>query len=160
MKCECGCGEDAPVALRSRGTSRPKGPQRFIRGHAVRGRRIGREYELPELSDFDLGWLAGIYEGEGSVGIRVRERKGGVSVGVQVQLSSTDKDMIERLHALIPGSTRCVQKMMPGRKRVYKWNISKVDLAIKFLKCIHPYLSVRRQDQIDRVLEQPSYLGR
>lgn len=152
MLCKCGCGNEAPVATKSRGPDRPKGPQKYVKGHATRNKRIGNSYELPELSEFDVDWLAGIYEGEGSVGFRPKQGRYGQSTYVNVQLSSTDKGTVDRLHALIPGSTKCVERRKENRKVVYRWSISKTDLARKFLSLIHPYLSVRRQNQIDRAL--------
>ncbi len=158
--CECGCGEPAPIATKSRGAERtPKGEyQRFIRGHAVINRRFAKEYYLPQLTDFDIGWLVGIYEGEGSVGFRSRRGKYGTTIQVSVQLCSTDKDTIDRLHTLIPGSTKCIEnKPTKAGKLVYRWAITKITLAKRFLLLIQPHLSVRRQDQIDKALKQQTH---
>jgi hypothetical protein len=72
--CECGCGEETTV---SRKTDRSKGwvrgkPLRFRRGHAVLGRPIygGFAYSYYRLSELELGWVAGLLEGEGCFRIR------------------------------------------------------------------------------------------
>lgn len=57
--------------------------------------------QQPSLSDFDLGWLCGIIDGEGTIGLWSRggNRKDNVKAGLR--LASTDKNTIEKFCSIL-----------------------------------------------------------
>lgn len=98
--CECGCGEETTVSHKrdvSKGWLRGK-PHRYKRGHATLGSRLASPGDWGYvLSDFELGWVAGLIEGEGSFTIKKTRRKNGFSCQPQLRVSITDEDVIRRL---------------------------------------------------------------
>ncbi len=76
---------------------------RFRRGHVVLGRSIsgGSAYSYHRLSELELGWAAGLLEGEGILTIRKGKRKNGSSCTPAVGVVSTDRDVIDRHHKLV-----------------------------------------------------------
>ncbi len=96
--CECGCGARTTV---SRKTDKSKGwvkgrPLRFRKGHAVLGRTISGSptYSFHRLSELELGWVAGLLEGEGCFTMKKGKRKNGFSYTPAVRVVSTDGDII------------------------------------------------------------------
>ena len=109
--CECGCGGETAVSLvtdSSRGWVKGT-PLRFRRGHAVLGRTISRKsaYSYHSLSELELGWFAGLIEGEGCFIIKKGKKKNGLSCIPAVRVVSTDGDVIDRLHKLVPAGSVC-----------------------------------------------------
>src|SRR5215217_291434 len=79
--CECGCGGKTAI---TRVTDRSKGwvkgkPLRFPSGHAVPSRPIsgGSAYSYYHLSDLELGWVAGLLEGEEEERLLLYPRRSG-----------------------------------------------------------------------------------
>lgn len=53
--------------------------------------------QQPSLSDFDLGWLCGLIDGEGCIGLWSRGGARASEVKAGVRVASTDKPTIEKL---------------------------------------------------------------
>jgi hypothetical protein len=71
--CECGCGGETTICQISDRSKRwVKGkPFRFKSGHANLGSKLATPGDWGYvLNDFDLGWVAGLIEGEGSFTIK------------------------------------------------------------------------------------------
>jgi hypothetical protein len=64
---------------------------------------------VPKLSPGDVGWVAGLFEGEGHIGARPHG-------GWQVVLVSTDLDVVLRFWALANIGTVYTLKPKPGYK--------------------------------------------
>jgi hypothetical protein len=96
-----------------------------------------------EPSDFDLGWLVGMIEGEGSIVNTAR-------YGIQVNIASTDRDVLERALLIVPGS-----RIGKGRfaakstKPCYLWFVSKRGVVAALLSAIYPSMSARRKARIE-----------
>jgi uncharacterized protein YmfQ (DUF2313 family) len=102
------------------------------------------------LTDFDRGWLVAILEGEGSFTIqRARYPK------PIVQISMTDQDVICRVARLLGTETVYTQNppARPGCKTQYLTRIQG-ERAVNLMRELHPHMGSRRQEQIDRVLEE------
>ena len=96
------------------------------------------------MDDIDLGWLAGIFEGEGSAGVYDR--------GVCVYVGMTDRDIIDRIQELFPSPGVTVQSRKPGRKSLYVWRIRQRETVAEFLRLVIPLLGTRRTAQACAVL--------
>ena len=101
------------------------------------------------MTESEIAWIAGIFEGEGSVGIYGR--------GVCVYIAMTDKDIIERIHTLFPSPQGVrVRQRQSGRKPIYEWRIRQRQLVAEFLLLIMPWLGMRRRAQCQPVYEKAS----
>lgn len=86
----------------------------------------------------DIMWAAGFWEGEGAVGIR--------SAGA----SQTSKWPLLKLKGCFGGAITVSYKANGNRKTCWQWWICGDD-GRAFIKAIYPYLSPRRQLQINSV---------
>ncbi len=162
--CECGCGQYTTISTKNdntRGWKKGK-PKRFITGHAVLGRNIsgGKNYPHKVLSESELGWLAGIIEGEGSFSLRERKGKMGISYTPMIQLTSTDLDTINKLKYLLPAGTTCNLKLREGRKQNYKFALCVREAIYDLLPVIFPLMGSRRQERIREILAHPTFKRR
>jgi hypothetical protein len=113
------------------------------------------------LTEFDLGWVVGILEGEGCFGTYEDKRRPSTFT-VKIQMESTDYDVVIRLNSLIPGriwesNYPSKQKAFPNAKPSWRWAISNKAKVKSLCKLIYPYMSKRRTQQIDKVLLNCEY---
>ncbi len=97
------------------------------------------------MTDLELGWVAGLFEGEGSIVLtKVKNRKD--SYRVMCVVSSTDKDVIESFTKIVNfGKMNGPYKPSDsGRKLRYTWDVQNQKECLKFLKLILPQLHSRR----------------
>jgi hypothetical protein len=147
----CECGRKTTIA---RVTNRSKGwvrgnPLRFRRGHAVLGRPIsgGSAYSYHRLSELELGWVAGLLEREGCYTIKKGKRKNGFSCTPAVRVVSTDRDVIDRLHKLVPAGGVCEPtRKTKGGKQTYSWSLQNTEAVLD------------RQSRIREILSHPTFL--
>jgi hypothetical protein len=93
--------------------------------------------DMNKLTESEIAWLAGIYEGEGCCKI-----SSGRAIGVEIVM--TDEDIIQRLHELTGvGYVHTLAQRNEKYKQVYKWNVGSAD-AVEFLTTILPWLGKRR----------------
>ncbi len=91
--------------------------------------------------DVMLAWLAGVFEGEGSVGIRSNGCDP-PSLLVCVDVTNTDLEMVAPLHVRWGGRLR--HRQHTGNRRPYwHWN-AYGDTAVTFLNDLLPYLHTSR----------------
>lgn len=162
-RCECGCGEKTTVSHK---TDRSKGwvkgkPLRFRRGHAVLGRPIsgGSAYSYHRLSELELGWVAGLLEGEGCFTIKKGKRKNGFSCTPAVRVVSTDRDVIDRLHKLVPAGGVCEPtRKTKGGKQIYSWSLQSTEAVLDLLVVVLPLMGERRQNRIREILSHPTFV--
>jgi hypothetical protein len=88
----------------------------------------------------DLGYVAGILDGEGSIVGPPR---------ITLQVSMTTKEVIERLHSLCGGSITGPYENRSGRSEVcqpqYHWTVSSAESAYRILNVLLPHLIVKRE---------------
>ena len=109
--------------------------------------------EIFELSSFDLGWLVGMIEGEGSINSHINTKSGYLVTALSV--ASTDKDIIDRMNKLFPGASRNYKRVYENHyKTQYIWNINKRKDIRTIAATILPYLSERRTQQFTKVINQ------
>ena len=104
-----------------------------------------------ELSDFDLGWVVGILEGEGRFCTNISPRG---YLSTQIFVASTDQDVILRLEELIPdGKTTYVKTYDNHYKTQYSWSLNKRAACRGICKLIQSHMSSRRSDRIQLMIE-------
>lgn len=95
---------------------------------------------MKDLTEAQVAWLAGIYEGEGSCAIT-----GGRAI--RVSITMTDQDVMESIANLTTlGSVRTVPQRNENYKQAYTWSIGSSD-AVLFLQAIMPWLGHRRTER-------------
>lgn len=113
------------------------------------------------LTQFDIGWIVGILEGEGCFGAYSDKRRP-TTFSVKIQMESTDHDVVLRLNKLIPGRVwesnyPSKTKNFPSAKDSWRWAISDKNSVKSVINLIYPYMSVRRQEQLNKVLSHCEY---
>ena len=93
------------------------------------------------MVDIDKAWIAGLFEGEGCIYKDPRFN------AIRLTLNSTDKDIIDRLHAIVQcGNVRFVK--FPEYKKHYKpawcWTVWKAKDVKRLLVIMLPFLGERR----------------
>lgn len=92
---------------------------------------------MNDLMPSQVGWLAGIYEGEGSCAITSGR-------AIRVEIVMTDKDVVDRVCALVGfGVVHTLTQRNEKHKPVYRWSIGSSE-AVEFLTLILPMLGKRR----------------
>lgn len=96
------------------------------------------------LSDYDKGWVIGIIDGEGSPTVCNKIPR--------LACAMNDEDTIHRLNSLIPVKRIYhYSKKNPKHKDTYWW-ICYGKPALLLMMDLFPYLSERRQQQIQRIM--------
>ena len=99
------------------------------------------------MEDKDFYWLVGILEGEGSFLKATSSMR-----TCKIVVAMTDKDVIEKVSKLFGGTAISEIDRKPGKWKIcYRCSIcgrKAVDLA----KSIFPYMGIRRQDQITKMI--------
>lgn len=113
------------------------------------------------LNEFEIGWIAGLLEGEGTFVVSFDPRRKG-TYNVKIQVEMTDKDTIEKLNSIYPGRVwesnyPSKYKRFPNAKPSWRWAISSKDKTKELATIIYPHMSSRRKEQLDRVLEHSEY---
>lgn len=104
----------------------------------------------------NLAWCAGIFEGEGYIGIKSRTRKNGaLSKSPEMVVGMTDKDVVDRLGYLmglgrITGPFPSVYRTKP----IWKWQVSRLEDAQAVIAAFYPWLGHRRRARAIDVLTE------
>jgi hypothetical protein len=92
---------------------------------------------MNELTDVQVAYLAGIYEGEGTCKI-TRGR------AIRVDIVMTDQDVIHNIVNITGlGHVRTLPQRSENHKTAYLWGVGSGD-AVAFLEAIYPWLGQRR----------------
>lgn len=107
---------------------------------------------MPEVSQTDLAYAAGIIDGEGYVFLIHAPRKdranGSNHYGVRVRM--LDPEAIGFLHATFGGTLRIAKPSGRAKSPVFEWYLS-AKKSVLFLQSLLPYLKVKRH-QADLVI--------
>lgn len=107
------------------------------------------------MRDLDAAWVAGILEGEGSFVVQLRKKAGHLdSFVASVRVSMTDKDIVDRVAALVgrPELVRPEPARSPTRKPMWRLQLTKQDEVYSLLTDIRPWMGTRRTERIDQLL--------
>jgi hypothetical protein len=109
------------------------------------------------LTDFELGWVAGILEGEGCFLITTRTKGPyGPYLYARVTVCMTDRDVLERLQRVTGIGTleRIRERKDPKHKPISQWIVCRNQEAIELMVAVYPHMGARRQAKIREVLAQ------
>jgi hypothetical protein len=104
------------------------------------------------MTERELGWLAGIMEGEGSFILTNNGRR--EEEMAMLVVAMTDEDVVRRVHALTGCGRVNGPYMGPGRRKpIYRWRIRNRDDVMYLVKLVLPMLGNRRRKQAQRLLD-------
>ena len=106
---------------------------------------IGRNKPLNH-SEIEIAWAAGLFEGEGTSYITGSQAR--------LELTSTDKDIVERFHRIMGCGNVHVRATGQVYKTQYRWCLNKRDDVVEVLTILIPWLGKRRQEMARQVLDQ------
>lgn len=109
------------------------------------------------MSDFELGWVVGIIEGEGCLTTVTQwYRYKGTSKGPYchpvIKVKMTDEDTIRQLHSIVGGVVNGPYQPSGNRKLVWVWSLNKAEDIVNLCDKITPFLSQRRKDQVKTMM--------
>ena len=112
------------------------------------------------MSDFELGWVCGILDGEGSFTLgAMSHRKRDVGARqIQITCAMTDLDTIERLESVtgVGNVTIGRRNKVEGRehhKEIFVWSVTRRKDSVWLLRQIQPHMSERRREKISQLLD-------
>ena len=99
----------------------------------------------------ELGYLAGVFDGEGTFGIW--SKGDGKTRLLRVCVDMTDGDTILRFLTFFKtGAIYSRVPKDPKHKLMYSWRVTKKEIALDILRKMLPYLSKRRQSKFHEVV--------
>jgi hypothetical protein len=104
------------------------------------------------LSETDLAYFAGFFDGEGcvTIGRGVTQYKGRIGHWVLVQVTNTDPRPIQALHDAFAGHMFRDDRRRGNERPCYRWQANS-RVACRFLEAIRPYSRIKAE-QIDVAL--------
>jgi len=116
-----------------------------------------KSYELPELSEAQWGYIAGVIDGEAHIRqFEVRKTSIGVNYGFEIAIAQNNIEFLEILRDWLGEGNIRFKKTPNARKPVYQLEIKKRFAVYKILNRILPLLIVKRRVSEDIV----SYIAR
>ena len=117
----------------------------------------GRISGPDRMTEFELGWVAGIPEGEGCFFVTTRgTAKYGPYVYARVTVCMTDRDVLERLRTVtgVGILERVRARKDPRHRPISQWIVCRNQEAIELMVAVYPHMGTRRQAKIREVLAQ------
>jgi hypothetical protein len=115
---------------------------------------IDKKPEIRKLLKSEAAWLAGVIDGEGSIGLYDYGREGRRAM---IQLANTNKSFVDRARELIgcgSGINRSQwHKSHKGRKVMFMYSLKGSNRCYHLLKQIVPFLIIKRQKALDIIRE-------
>lgn len=104
------------------------------------------------VTEADVAWAAGLFEGEGTIVITTATRSGHPRVGIAV--ASTDLDVLERFQQVIGfgGIHKKTTKVQAHHKQQYQWGCGTNKETVRILTMLHPWLCTRRAERADQAM--------
>lgn len=115
---------------------------------------IEKRPEIRKFKKWESSWLAGMIDGEGSVGIYNYGKEGR---RIQIQIGNTDSKLIDRFREIIGcGSTvfrTNIHISHKGRKPMYQYNLKGSNRCYWVLKQVLPYL-ITKKDKVFGIIKE------
>lgn len=106
--------------------------------------------EQIHVKDIEIGWLAGIVEGEGSIMVIYPKDR---AYRLRICVEMTDLDIITRLHTLTGmGTIVSTNRNNPNWKPTWRWQVQAKKEVVALAKLLRPHMGSRRTEQIDKLL--------
>lgn len=119
------------------------------------------------MSELEIAWLAGLYEGEATFGYAGTRRSG--ARAIRITLAMTDKDIVARAYELVgsgcfnPEYTRTSNKF-PDAKPVYEFSMAHQEDCRQFMLALLPLMGERRgarfKELIAHIEDHPNLFNR
>lgn len=103
------------------------------------------------MTDCELAWVAGLFEGEGCIVIRPRQDPAW-KPSVRLELTSTDPDVLRRLQFICGGKIAPFRRDRGGVKPYQRWTLSKMTEVADLLEAMLPWLGARRGEKAAEAL--------
>jgi hypothetical protein len=95
------------------------------------------------MTDYELGWLAGIFEGEGCVSVTNTSGPSRKQRQWSAIVNMTDEDVVRRFHRTVGiGSVR--PEPHPPHKTSWRWKIARQEDVLNFCALLGPHMGTRR----------------
>jgi hypothetical protein len=116
---------------------------------------LNREFSLgfkepPKITQAELGYFAGNFDGEGTIGLYLRPSKN--SYGVNIRVSLLCKSVIEKYYNTFGGRFFQINRLTASDSIMWQWNMSNIQGGRYFLSLISPHL-IEKQEQAYLMLE-------
>ncbi len=97
-------------------------------------------------SDIDLAYMAGIVDGEGTIGARRRTNaKGQAYVDFSISVANTDRRLIDWIQERFPGAVDLrEQRQSHKHKPLYRWTVNGQKGAT-IISALRPYLVIKAE---------------
>lgn len=95
-----------------------------------------------------LAWAAGLFDGEGSIGLQYEGSRSEKSLRLRMRLMMTDAEAVERFRAIVSAGTLTVQQRTDGRKTSHCWFLQEREALLRVLVALSPYLVVKRWEAL------------
>lgn len=121
---------------------------RGIRHEVIQERFEADLSRLATLDPAKLGWVAGIVDGEGYIGVVANRSRGYLALMPRVDISSTTREMQDALRSILGFGLVYEKKKRahrPNERLQFCWAIWSAPCVGSFLKAIEPYLVVKRR---------------
>ena len=121
---------------------------------------IERRPEINNLKSWQASWLAGVIDGEGSIGLYNYGKEGR---RVCIQLSNTSKEFVDKTREIIGCGSQVNRDKRSyshkGKKTMYLYSLKGSNRCYWVLKQIIPYLIIKKQkaQEIIRELEEKPF---
>lgn len=125
-------------------------------------------YPPRPLTEQEIGWVAGLFEGEGCITLSTTKylsssgRKTQHS-GARVAVCMTDEDVVRRLEALwpMPNGIQIRDRLQkPHYKTQYIWQLGRREHVAAFIRTILPLMGDRRRARAESLLAYAERVGR
>ena len=109
------------------------------------------------ISDTDKAYIAGLFDGEGSVSYKqyMRQRKGKSKAyptwQIRLEVAMTDESLLVWLHEVLGVGTVGPRKVKPGRKKQWRWRCS--HRYAYYVCCLNWHLSHTKLPKIQKIIE-------
>lgn len=107
-------------------------------------------------TDGEIGWVAGLFEGEGCITIQYGKYPEPRTVYPYVTLKMSDKDVVQRFYKIVGRGSRYTQERPSPRKDMYEWNLFPRAEVQEFIAIIWPYLGERRRARATELKISPA----
>jgi hypothetical protein len=118
-----------------------------------------------EYNPQGIAWAAGLFEGEGCLNVYRRARRGktsGMTGSVQINLGTTDLDVVERFAQIVGVGAICrdIKPVRPEWKPMHKWSAYGFEKVQYVVAMFWPWLGERRRAKAREVLLAARYVQR
>ena len=109
------------------------------------------------IPDTDKAYIAGLFDGEGSVSYkqymrkRAPNKKAYPTWQIRLEVAMTDESLLMWLHEVLGVGTVGPRKVKPGRKKQWRWRCSHRD-AYKVAKLLWPFAQVKLH-KIEQIID-------